>query len=663
MRSVIWDSDQRFVLSIHRVWRGWFLLCCVCGIIGGVFPMVMSAQTNNGGKLSALESALQSAPPVSGTMQDTVRWEILHDLCWELRKTDAQIALGYALQALKIAETLQDRQREANTLNIVGTIYRYAGDNSMASEQFFRALHLADSIHYDREIGYALNNIGDMFSTQRNYQEALAYSQRALPYFLARSDTAGLGYVYHRIAEAYSALQKHDSAVHYAKASLAVRERLQDKSRIAVSLSVMGRVLSASGLHHAGLSYLEEALVLTKTLGQTLPLTTIHNDIATTYCAMKQYGIARSHVEDVLRQMALTPNQDVLLRAYKLMADIAEKQNNLAEALTYTQKFFALRDSVENAGMVRRLALAQVRYEIETQQLQIELLTAQRKTDRVIVIVGGIALIATIALIVVLWRAYHRSQESNRLIAEERDATERERRLSDALLANILPSAIADRLKHRELLSLYRTESDTVSQEHDSVTIHIQSQKTLADYHRHTTVLFADVVGFTAWSSSVSPQDVIEHLNRLFLCFDELAEQYDVEKIKTIGDAYMAAAGVPNEQEHHIDAIIDMARDMIIASQEISDTNKMPVQLRIGVHTGAVVAGVIGKTKFSYDLWGDTVNTASRLETAGKPNTIHVSEPIAEYLKAHRPDIICTDRGLTTLKGKGQMRTYCIEVS
>ncbi len=628
-----------------------------------LLPLILRAQNGGQEKISALEVALQSLPPVSGSLQDTLRWQVLRDLSWELRKSDQRKALGYGLQALSIVEKMRDKHREANTHNVIGTIYRYAGDNSSASEQFFHALHLADSIHYDREIGYALNNIGEMFWTQRNYQEALAYSQRALPYFLLRSDTSGLGYVYHRIAEAYSALEQHDSAVYYAKASLALRESLQDKTRIAVSLSVVGRVLSASGLHHAGLSYLEESLVLTRTLGQTLPIAVIHNDIAVTYCAMRQYALARFHVEEVFRLLATTPNQDALLQAYKLMASIAENQDNFRDALTYTQKFLSLRDSVESSGLVRRLALAQVRREIETQQLQIDVLVAQRETGRMVVIIGGFALLSTFALIVVLWRAYHRSQESNRLLAEERDATEREKRLSDALLANILPSTIADRLKYRELLSLTNDGSDRLSHDQEVVTVHIHSQTTLADYHQHTTVLFADVVGFTAWASTVSPQDVIEHLNALFLRFDELAERYHVEKIKTIGDAYMAAAGVPRQQEHHIDAIIDMARDMITATDDASAVMNTPIQLRIGVHTGAVVAGVIGKTKFSYDLWGDTVNTASRLESSGKPSTIHISEPIADYLKVHRPDIRCMDRGLMSLKGKGQMRTYYIDVS
>ncbi|WP_416548042.1 adenylate/guanylate cyclase domain-containing protein [Limnohabitans sp. DCL3] len=215
-----------------------------------------------------------------------------------------------------------------------------------------------------------------------------------------------------------------------------------------------------------------------------------------------------------------------------------------------------------------------------------------------------------------------------------------EQELSDMLLHNVLPQAIAERLKGRSKLT-----ADHLSQ-------------AIVDSYDEVTVLFADIVGFTAFSQDVSPEVLVGVLNDLFTRFDHIAEHRGLEKIKTIGDCYMAAAGLPTVVSDHADRAAHMALDMIEAIQDFNANTQHPLNIRIGISTGAAVAGVIGKSKFLYDLWGDVVNTASRMESHGIAGRIQLSEATRQAL---RQPFALEHRGLIEVKGKGEMSTWFLK--
>jgi len=226
---------------------------------------------------------------------------------------------------------------------------------------------------------------------------------------------------------------------------------------------------------------------------------------------------------------------------------------------------------------------------------------------------------------------------TERKIAEE--ALQQEQAKSEALLLNVLPAAIATQLKDNP---------GTI----------------IAEHFPQATILFADVVDFTPLASQLPPQALLELLNQIFSEFDQLADRYGLEKIKTIGDAYMVAGGLPIPTDDHAAAIADMALAMIEVIQrinpfsiQINDQHHLthPLRLRIGINTGEAIAGVIGTKKFIYDLWGDAVNVASRMEAAGQPNLIQVTESTYECLKDR---YIFEKRGMISVKGKGAMTTY-----
>ena len=208
-----------------------------------------------------------------------------------------------------------------------------------------------------------------------------------------------------------------------------------------------------------------------------------------------------------------------------------------------------------------------------------------------------------------------------------------EKNKSDKLLLNVLPEAIAFRLK----------------QEPDD------TKEYIADYFEESTILFSDIVGFTPLSARITPIELVSLLNKMFSEFDKLVEQCGLEKIKTIGDAYMVVGGLPLPRQDHAQAVAEMALAMQVVMQQFQITLNEQFQIRVGIHSGPVVAGVIGTKKFIYDLWGDTVNVASRMESSGSPGKIQVTSATYEKIK---DQFILEKRGLVPVKGKGEMETY-----
>ena len=180
-------------------------------------------------------------------------------------------------------------------------------------------------------------------------------------------------------------------------------------------------------------------------------------------------------------------------------------------------------------------------------------------------------------------------------------------------------------------------------------------ENSIADRFEAATILFFDLVGFTKISAQLSPKQLVENLNALFSRFDAIAAVYGVEKVKTIGDAYMAVTGVPKPQPDHAQAMANMALGMLEAVEEINADIEPKFQIRIGLQTGPVVAGIIGEHRFLYDVWGDTVNMASRFESYSEPGRIHISAEVAEILA---PDFELEPRGILDIRGKGEVETY-----
>jgi guanylate cyclase len=238
-----------------------------------------------------------------------------------------------------------------------------------------------------------------------------------------------------------------------------------------------------------------------------------------------------------------------------------------------------------------------------------------------LMLANNVAVVATIVFVLLAVFVAQRSQLLDALRIEQGKA--------ETLLLNVLPRSIADRLK--------------------------SEPQTIADQYDQATILFADVVDFTPFAQRLSPAQVVGTLDGLFSRFDALAERYGLEKIKTIGDCYMVAAGVPNARPDHAIAVAGMALDMLAVMRGNDDIGKLGLELRVGINSGPVVAGVIGRKRFLYDLWGDAVNIASRMESQGTPGHIQVTQATHDLLEN---EFFLEHRGPVEVKGKGDMDTW-----
>jgi adenylate cyclase len=230
---------------------------------------------------------------------------------------------------------------------------------------------------------------------------------------------------------------------------------------------------------------------------------------------------------------------------------------------------------------------------------------------------------ACVMVVVTMWFALRDTDRAEAVMEEQYER-------SEALLANMLPASIAERLKQPE-------------------------RQVIADKYDEASVLFADIVGFTERASSTPPADLVRFLDRLYSAFDRLVDKHELEKIKVSGDSYMVVSGVPRPRPDHVHALADFALDMADAAAALKDPHGRPVPLRVGLATGPVVAGVVGSRRFFYDVWGDAVNVASRMESTDSVGQIQVPDDVYERLK---DEFVLRERGLIDVKGKGLMRTW-----
>lgn len=267
-------------------------------------------------------------------------------------------------------------------------------------------------------------------------------------------------------------------------------------------------------------------------------------------------------------------------------------------------------------------------FEVAQKQIEVDLLEEKRRNQRFVLfaIAGALLLIGLLAI--QLYRRYIFTKKTKKIIEEEKGR-------SDKLLRNILPEDIATELK--------------------------ENGKVAAKKHKSVTVLFTDFKGFTRYAENLSPEEVVETIHFYFSKFDDIAMKYGLEKIKTIGDAYMCAAGLKDEGDDHAVGMVKAAMEIVAF---VSDTKKdvsseeLNFDIRVGLHSGPVVAGVVGTRKFAYDIWGDTVNVASRMESMSDVGRINISENTYELVKNSWH---CSYRGELEVKNRGKLKMYFVE--
>lgn len=309
------------------------------------------------------------------------------------------------------------------------------------------------------------------------------------------------------------------------------------------------------------------------------------------------------------------------------LSEIYENIGFYDSAFTYLNIYYQTRDTILSSDNLTAMSVLESELKLTQKQTEMELIKKQRQVDRFIIVAGILGLLLLIIVSASVYKMYKTEKKSRDLINIEKEK-------SDHLLLNILPKETSEELK--------------------------EFGKTKARRYDNATVLFADIKGFTIVSEQVSPEKVVELIDQYFCAFDVICEKYKIEKIKTIGDAYLCVGGLPNPKNGKPKDVIMAACEMQKVVLDINNNkseDEPKFEIRVGLHTGSVVAGVVGKIKFAYDIWGDTVNTAARMEQSSVPGKINVSGVTYELTKN---DFNFTYRGKIEAKNKGEIDMYFV---
>lgn len=590
-------------------------------------------------------------------------------------------ALDYDFRALKVNEARNDKRGIALVAGNMGAIYNIMHDNDKALEYYTKALKLYEELDMKPNIAAMTGNLGIIYSANRNYEKAIEYGEKQLSINEALNDKRGMANAYVNLAGYYISLRKYNNADECGQKALKLSKEADAKQIAALSLQILGS------------NYVAQATDSSLQLTEAARLSLIDSAINNYKQASNSY-IERSELQpymDATKKLSdaykFRGNFSSALDAYMEYDKIKDSIFSIEKSNEITKKelnyaYAKKEDSLKMEGQRKELALqkemqlnalkyeyekkqALAKTEKERQQLEFEeqlkrqqiendfkqhtaeleaehrqqterakaeqdkknaLTAAELKRQKNMVsaaaAVGALLLVVAIMAI----RAYRQKRKDNAIIAAEKQR-------SEELLLNILPAEVADELKEKGGAQ--------------------------ARQYEHVSVLFTDFIDFTGFAEHVSPQTLVNELHECFSAFDIIIGRHGMEKIKTIGDAYMAVCGLPHDNSRHAHTAVQAALE-IRDFMEKRNKSKRSFKIRIGINSGPVVAGIVGVKKFAYDIWGDTVNTAARMEQHGEAGKVNISQQTYELIAN---DFKFQHRGKIKAKNKGEIDMYFAEVA
>lgn len=597
-------------------------------------------------RIEELRKRLKAAP------DDQTRVDALVALGNEIRGFDADESQKHFEEALQISESSSNELGVAESRLGLGFGQLFLGEYSKALELGLEAQRRFDLLKsaqgsararvLEAVVHRSLGNIDRalelIFSAQRDLEQGLSDPPE-------ESELETLGWCYYGIAEAQSDLRDQDSALEYFEKGLETFRKLGSPVGESRILNGIGNVYRVRKENHRALQYLRRSLQLNREIGLNLGISRTLTDLGTCFEEAGEFEAALGHNQEALRlreqtryrSAAITNRINIgrirlkqglvdeageiltsardearelglrpkLFAIHELLAEIEERKGRFESALGYYREFHRLEREVFSEESASRIKHLQVAHQVEA---------AERDTE--------IHRLKNVELV-----------QLNEALQERNEEIRRQKEKSEQLLLNILPSKIVDELQ--------------------------QSGRTRPETFCDVTVFFSDFVGFTQQSEVLSPEHLIGELNEIFTAFDEIVEQHGCERIKTIGDAYLAVCGMPEADEDHARRMARVARSAVTYLEKRNETHSIQWPVRIGMHSGPVVGGVVGVKKYIYDVFGDTINTASRMESHCDPMRINVSE--ATYLLL-KDDFSFVERALIPVKGKGEQRMYYLQV-
>lgn len=539
--------------------------------------------------------------------------------------------------ALETYKSIDDLNGVSNILNNLGAVYFNGGDDEAALDYYLQSLRVAEKAEDSLRTVTALINIGTVYLNKQSSRPlAFEYYQKALPLSIQLGDYDAIGTCAVNMGEFYlNNRNQLDSALYFFEQALDAYQK-SATGNVAFAMKSIGKVYARRGDYEKAIQYQTEAFELAQAIEAPLEMAQSLLSLANTY---ELQGDSKKAITTFNKAKDLSKKIDALYEvqsSYQGLASNFAKMSDFEEAYSYQRLYTEIKDTLYNAEMDKKLQAQSLSYEIEKKEDQITLLqkdqelkatelTKQKAIRNASVAIGVLLLLIVLGL----YNRFKFTKRTNRLIEEQRERAE-------SLLLNILPFQTAEELKEK-----------------GSAT---------PRYYEKVSILFTDFKGFTAIAEKLTPQELVKELNHCFVAFDMIMDKYELEKIKTIGDAYMCAGGIPTIMENN-------PIDVVMAALEIRDfmeTLKLERvaqgmdfwELRIGIHTGPVIAGVVGKNKFAYDIWGDAVNTASRMESSGIAGQVNISGETYGLIKDY---FVCTHRGKIKAKNKGEIDMYIVE--
>lgn len=539
-------------------------------------------------------------------------------------------ALYYHHLSLKIGLELKDKSAIATSYNNLGLLYFNQGRIPEALNYYFKALDTHEEIKDNDGIATCCNNIASVYRDQKDYDKAFAFYKRSLSITRIAGDKYGAGYSLVGMGMLMDELGKTDSALYYFQESLKLRREISDKQGIAYSLMNIGASQVKKNQNEDAEKSFRESLDLFREIGDQWGQAKVTNKLGKLTFMHGNYAEAENFLKKSLQLASELGYPADISNAAENLQQLYRKQKKWDQALVMNDLFIKMRDSLVNDNNRKATIKTQFQYEYDKKSALLK--SEQEKRDAVnraevskqkILrngFIGGFA--ALLLFSVIVWR--------------QRNYVKAGKKRSDELLLNILPGETAEELK---------LTGSAKARAFDQV-----------------TVMFTDFRDFTQVSERMPPEELVKLIHDCYSEFDAIIHRYGIEKIKTIGDSYMCAGGLPVPNSTNAVDIVNAALDIRDFMKREHDRRKaegLPFfEIRIGCHTGNVVAGIVGIRKFAYDIWGDTVNIASRMESAGAAGKVNISSTTYELVKKH---FHCNHRGKVEAKHKGEIEMYFVE--
>ncbi|NND76626.1 MAG: tetratricopeptide repeat protein [Flavobacteriales bacterium] len=505
-------------------------------------------------------------------------------------------ALEYFQRSLTIADDIQDKRAKASALANIGNVYIARENTVSALEYLHKALALQKELNYSAGEANTMNAIGSVYIDEGDNQKGLEYISENLAYYEEQGDQMGKALALNNIGIIYNDLKDYSKALEYSKNALSIYKEHGDNGNMCGALLNIGEIYANQTKHTLALEYCKEALALAEESGVIEFQKTACQCIYNAYKALGKGNEALVYLE----KMNLVDDSLNAEETTKKLQQMEFEKQMLADSLA----------TAEEARLVEETHKEEVRKKNKTRNA----------------LIGG-----GLFLFLIAGGIYSRLRFTRKAKAE----IEKEKDRSENLLLNILPADIAAELKEKG--------------------------KADARDFEMVSILFTDFKGFTAASEKLSAQDLVLEINTCFEAFDGIMGKYGIEKIKTIGDAYMAAGGLPvptdDSVQNTVLAALEMQAFISDRKSRMDTAGKPAFEMRVGIHTGPVVAGIVGVKKFQYDIWGDTVNTASRMESSGEVGKVNISEATYDLIRSN-PQFAFENRGKIEAKGKGEMEMW-----